>query len=62
MEAAGNFRLSAVGLDECKRITAYVSERLQLFELSADIEVQERACGMLQILRYVSRIYDKQGE
>jgi AP-3 complex subunit delta-1 len=56
------FRLSADGLEECKRITAYVSERLQLFEQSADIEVQERACAILQILKYVQKIFEKQTE
>jgi AP-3 complex subunit delta-1 len=56
------FRLSSDGLEECVRITKYVSEKMQLFEQSADIEVQERACTILQILKYVQKILDKQSE
>jgi AP-3 complex subunit delta-1 len=61
-ENSEDFRLSSDGLEECKRITAYVTERMQLFEQSADIEVQERACAQLQILKYVQKIFDKQSE
>lgn len=61
-EEDGAFRLSVEGLDECKRITQYVIERTQIFEQSADIEVQERACSMLQILKYINKIFEKVGE
>ena len=59
-ESESDFVLSEAGLDECKRLTQYVSEKIQLFEQNADIEVQERACTMLQILKYVSKVLDKQ--
>ena len=51
--------LSEDELGECKRMTAFVAEKIQIFEQSADIEVQERACGMLQILKYVQKIFEK---
>ena len=59
-ESESDFVLSEAGLDECKRLTQYVSEKIQLFEQNADIEVQERACTMLQILKYVSKVLEKQ--
>lgn len=46
-------------LEECKRLTTYVAEKILIFEQSADIEVQERACTMLQILKYSQKILEK---
>ena len=40
-------------------LTKCVFERLQLFEQNADIEVQERASTMLQLLKYVQKIIEK---
>lgn len=42
-------------LDECRELTSSVNEKLLTFEQSADIEVQERACSMLRILKYVQK-------
>lgn len=36
-------------------LTNSVSEKLRSFEQSADIEVQERACSLLQLLKYIQR-------
>lgn len=46
-------------LSELKMLTQCVFERLQLFEQNADIEVQERASTMLQLLKYVQKIIEK---
>jgi AP-3 complex subunit delta-1 len=59
-EDGDDFILSLDGLDECKQMTKYVSEKIQQFEQSADIEVQERACTMLQILKYVQKMLDSE--
>jgi AP-3 complex subunit delta-1 len=48
------------GFDECKNLTQYVMEKIQIFELNADIEVQERACTMIQILKNVLKLIEKQ--
>jgi AP-3 complex subunit delta-1 len=42
--------------DESKRLTQFVLDKIQIFELSSDIEVQERACAMLQVLKYVQKM------
>jgi AP-3 complex subunit delta-1 len=54
-------RLSEEDLDECRRLTEFVMTGVAAFELSADIEVQERACTMVQVLRYVQRVLEKHG-
>jgi AP-3 complex subunit delta-1 len=59
-EESQEFLLSPDGLEECKQMTRFVSERIVLFEQSTDIEVQERACTMIQILKYVQKVFDKQ--
>jgi AP-3 complex subunit delta-1 len=48
------------GFDECKNLTQYVMDKIHIFELNADIEVQERACTMVQILKYVLKLIEKQ--
>ena len=58
-DEGGEFVLSGEGLAECSRLTTFVSEGIAQFEQSADIEVQERACAMLQILKYVQKMVDK---
>ncbi len=59
MTAAGTVRLSEADSEECKRLTEYVRGGLAGFEASADIEVQERACSMQQILKYLQKMLDK---
>lgn len=39
-------------------LTAAVIDKLHSFEQSADIEVQERACSFLQLLKYVQREFN----
>ena len=51
--------LSSEDLTECKHMTDFVADKIQIFEQSADIEVQERACSMLQILKYIQKIFEK---
>ena len=58
-DSTESVKLSTSDLNECKRLTEYVSERIQSFEQNADIEVQERACNMLQILKYVHKVLEK---
>jgi len=52
-------RLSADDLDECRRLTEFVLSGVSAFELNADIEVQERACTMVQVLKYVQKMLEK---
>lgn len=40
-------------------MTSAVVDKLHSFEQSADIEVQERACSLLMLLKYVQRELDK---
>lgn len=51
--------LSQAELEEFKKLTEFVNEKLLVFEQNADIEVQERACCMLQLLKYVQKIIEK---
>ncbi|CAF0737741.1 unnamed protein product [Brachionus calyciflorus] len=44
--------------DECKRLTDYLIDKMKIFEQNSDIEVQERACSFLQILKYVLKMLD----
>lgn len=52
-------KLSDEDFDECKRLTEYVMSGISAFEQNADIEVQERACTMVQILKYIQKILEK---
>lgn len=58
-ESGSESNLSSASLEEAKKLTLYVAEKIQLFEQNADTEVQERACAMLQILKYVQKVLDK---
>ena len=51
--------ISTDDLNRYRQITEFVIEKLQIFEQNAEIEVQERACTMLQLLKYVSKIIEK---
>ena len=51
--------LSEAEVAECKQLTDFVFEKIQIFEQSADIEVQERASSMLQVLKFVQKIFEK---
>lgn len=52
-------KLSEADFEECKRLTEYVQAGIGGFEANADIEVQERACTMQQILKYIQKMLDK---
>lgn len=59
---AETVKLSSLDLGEVKRLTEYVLEGVTVFEQNADIEVQERACTMLQIMKYIQKMLDKYQE
>lgn len=46
-------------LDGGKELTADILEKLKIFEISSHIEVQERSCEMLQVLKYVQKALEK---
>ena len=46
-------------IDAGKEITKELIEKVQIFEQSSDLEVQERTCSMLQMLKYVLRMLEK---
>ena len=46
-------------LEAGKEATKDLIEKIQIFEQSSDLEVQERACSMLQMLKYVQRLLEK---
>lgn len=55
-------KLSASDFEECKRLTEFVVSGVTAFQQNADIEVQERACTMIQILKYIQKMLDKYQE
>jgi AP-3 complex subunit delta-1 len=46
-------------IESGKELTKDLIEKIQIFEQSSDLEVQERACSMLQMLKYVQRMLEK---
>ncbi|CAH1773291.1 unnamed protein product, partial [Owenia fusiformis] len=46
-------------LDDSKEAAQLIIEKLPLFVQSADLEVQERACCILQLMKYVVKLQDK---
>ncbi|KAL5022862.1 hypothetical protein ScPMuIL_002017 [Solemya velum] len=45
--------------DLIRELGQLMSEKLPMFVQSADLEVQERACCMLQLVKYVMKLHDK---
>lgn len=53
-----------VELDEeggpCRTLTAYLLDKMTMFVHSSDLEVQDRAVSIHQLLRYVLKMIDKE--
>lgn len=45
--------------ETAKETSALLLERLPMFSQSSDLEVQERACSGLQLLKYVTKLQEK---
>ncbi|WAR24147.1 AP3D1-like protein [Mya arenaria] len=50
------------GLETVRDVGEMLQERLPIFIQSSDLEVQERACCMVQLVKYVLKLQDKGGE
>uniref|UniRef100_T1J3E7 AP-3 complex subunit delta n=1 Tax=Strigamia maritima TaxID=126957 RepID=T1J3E7_STRMM len=44
---------------EVQQVSQILLEKLPMFEQSADLEVQERACCMLQLMKYITKLQAK---
>jgi AP-3 complex subunit delta-1 len=51
--------LDSGDLEEVRSLTSGLLEKITIYEQSSDLEVQERACTFIQILKYVQRVLDK---
>jgi AP-3 complex subunit delta-1 len=49
----------AVDLDLVQTLTSSLLEKMTIYEQSGDLEVQERACTFIQMLKYIQRVLDK---
>ncbi|XP_071853079.1 AP-3 complex subunit delta-1-like isoform X3 [Apostichopus japonicus] len=45
--------------EKCQETTLFMLEKLPQFTASAHLEVQERACCIIQLLKYVNKLLDK---
>ena len=46
--------------EAAKELTKSLLDKMQIFEQSSELEVQERACSTLQMLKYVQRMLEKE--